>query len=394
MREFINIIQLNETADLKKTIVDLVKTTDEEPVLHRVLKVLKSGNIEERVAAVLSKDADASKFTQKIAEFINNIDAPIEEKDDFLKRYPKGLVDTGGLLSGNPKTFSDFLGHNEFAVELFKLMSVNLVSQGVGPGEVALAVLSPNISWSGRVKGGGDVQIDGKAVEVKTSVSSGGRWVNARKANMDMAGIKKAIADAEQSAMIKLTGNKDNPPRDMPDRLSISTWVNEIRPNIGQDVGLLKQVTKVMADGLFTHTNNSAYQQALADGGEQDILMALMNVGYDNYKACSDFEGILLMDMKVETAQYFTEFAQMKGRIKIDSAYLYAPESEAMPKVKILAAGQLGGGDEADDDYEEPAAPVAKPKVMTGGNVDAGDLSFGPGAGRERKKADLGRQRR
>jgi hypothetical protein len=393
MRNLINI--LNEDNGLKKTIVDLVKSTDEEPVLHKVLKVLKSGNIEDRVSKVLSQDADASKFTQKIAEFINNIDSPIEEKDDFLQRYPKGIVDTKGLLSGSPKTFSDFLGHNEFVVELFKLMSVNLVSQGVGPGEVALAVLSPNISWSGRVKGGGDVQIDGKAVEVKTSVSSGGRWVNARKANMDMAGIKKTIAEAEQQALIKLTGDKTTPLREMPDRLSLNTWVDEIRPNIGQDKALLTACTKVMADGLFTHTNNKAYQQALMAGGQQDILMALMKVGYDNYKACSDFEGILLMDMKAETAQYFTEFDQMKGRIKIDSAYLYAPESEAMPKVKILPAGEMSGADDdADDDYEEPAAPIAKPKAMTGGSVSADDLSFGPGGARARKSANLGRERR
>jgi hypothetical protein len=392
MRNLINL--LNEDASLKKTIVDLVKNTNEEPVLQRVLKVLKSGNIEDRVAKVLSQDADASKFTQKIAEFINNIDAPIEEKDDFLKRYSKGIVDTKGLLSGSPKTFGDFLGHNDFVVELFKIMSINLVSQGVGPGEVALAVLSPNISWSGRVKGGGDVQIDGKAVEVKTSVSSGGRWVNARKANMDMSGIKKAIAEAEQAALIKLTGDKSTPLREMPDRLSLNAWVDEIRPHIGQDKALLAACTKVMADGLFKHTNNKAYQQALMQGGQQDILMALMKVGYDNYKACSDFEGILLMDMKNETAQYFTEFDQMKGRIKIDSAYLYAPESEAMPKVKILPAGEMGGNDDGDDDFEEPETPIAKPKAMTGGSVSASDLSFGPGAARARRDTGLGRAKR
>jgi hypothetical protein len=64
MRNLINI--LNEDNGLKKTIVDLVKSTDEEPVLHKVLKVLKSGNIEDRVSKVLSQDADASKFTQKL----------------------------------------------------------------------------------------------------------------------------------------------------------------------------------------------------------------------------------------------------------------------------------------------------------------------------------------
>jgi hypothetical protein len=391
MRNLINIIQESQDIGLKKTIVDLIKSTDEESVLNRVLKILKAGNIEGRVTSILSKDADASKFIQRIAQVIDSIDAPIEEKNEFLEQYPKGIANTKALLSGNPQSFRDFLGDNDFTIELFKILTTELTSQGVGPGEVAMAIMSPKISWSGRVAGGGDIQIDGKSVELKTSVSSGGRWVNARKANMDTAGIKKAIAESEQAVLAKLTGAQA-PMREMPDRLSLPMWVNEIRPTIAQDPKLLQSCTKVMADGLFNQTNNKEYQQALMTGGVHEIQMALLRVGYENYKAYSKFDGLMLMDLKGEIAQYFTEFDQMTDRIKIDTTYIYAPESEAMPKVKLLTAGGVGAN--TDVDAEEPQAPIAKPKSMTGGSVQASDLSSGPGASRERKKADLGRQRR
>lgn len=393
MRDLINIIQLSEDPSLKKDIVDLIKVTDSEPILQRILKILKAGDIEDRVKAVLSKDADAAKFVDTIAEMIERMDAPIEEKDAFLKQYPKGIVDIQKLLSGKNVSYSDFLGSNEFTVKLFSLMVTSLSSHGVGPGEVAFAVLSPKIRWSGQTGGGGDLDMGGQKVELKTSVSSGGRWINPRKANMDLPGIRKAIVEAEQKALQKLSGDKQVPQRELPARLNISTWVNEIRPNIGQDKALLQQCAKAMADGLFTHVDNSKYQQALVNGGEYDILMALMSVGYENYKKYSGFEGILLMSTEHKNAQYFTKFEQIKDRIKIDTTYLYAPEGEAMPKVELLPEGQTGAEpetDEVDFDYTD----IAKPKAMAGKSVSASDLSFGPGASRERKAADLGRQRR
>ena len=395
MRNLINLIQEAEDTSLKKDILNLVKVTDSEPLLTRVLKILKAGDIEDRVKAVLSKDADAVKFVDTIAEMIERMDAPIEEKDAFLKQYPKGIVDISKLLSGKTVTYADFLGDNDFTVKLFSTMVTSLSSHGVGPGEVAFAVLSPKIRWSGQTGGGGDLQMDGHAVELKTSVSSGGRWMNPRKANMDIPGIRKAIIEAEQAALQKLSGDKAVPPRELPDYVNIAMWVNEIRPNIGQDKALLQRVTKVIADGTFNRVNNSKYQQALMNGGEYDIMMARMTVGYENYKEYSGFDGILLMSSENKNAQYFTKFDEIKNRIKISTTYICAPEGDMMPKIELLPEGQAGAEPETDDDTGQfDYTDIAKPKAMTGGSVGAGDLSFGPGAGRERKKADLGRARR
>jgi hypothetical protein len=461
------LIDIFEDQDLKNQVINAVNNTEDTTVLQKVLKTLKGGDIEKRIAHILGKDVDAKKFLDTIAEIIVKIDAPIEEKDQFLANYPKGIVNTSLLLDGGQHSFSDIVGPG-FNTELFKILTTALSSQGVGPGEVALSVLSPDIKWSGRSAGGGDVQIGNQAVEVKTSVKKGGRWVNARKAKTNMVGIKDSIekalietqkksgmtkgaevetmpvnkyiakeldnllklcqdqvdditdrsrggygnkkssgledaifeisglSDGFHSSMaegvaelqelnsglprigswiirnLKKVGNRidlpqlikqetskksgtDSPVPNLQERLGLTEWVNSIRPNI--DPALLADTTKKMADGLFNHVDNSKYQQALASGNPADIKEAIMEVGFDNYKKYSGFDGLLMMNLQSEVAQYFKDYASMRGHIQVSTPYIYAPaESEAMPQVNLLDT--MSGGNDAGE-VAPAAAPVA-----------------------------------
>ena len=357
IRTFLDIF---EEDTLKKQVLDVVKTTDDPNLLQKVLDTLKAGNIEERIKDVLSKDADAKRFIDKLAEIIVMIKAPVEEKNAFLKEFPNGIVNTDLLLDGQQHTFSELVGPG-FNTELFKVLTKVMVSQGVGPGEVALAVLSPSIKWSGRSAGGGDVQIGSQAVEVKTSVAAGGRWINARKATMDMTSIKKNISKAIGESYKKRGKTIDEaPPPELPARLNPVAWVESFRPLI--DPLLLDATVKGMADGLFNHTNNDLYQRALADGMPAQIKDAILDVGFANYKSYSHFDGILMMDLKTEVSQYFKDYDSMKGTIKTGTTYIYAPESEAMPQVVLMDT--MGGTTSAGDD-QVPSAVSTMPGAQT-----------------------------
>lgn len=342
MRDLINLIleasKPQSDNVLKKTIIDLIKTTDEGSVLNQVLKVLKAGNIDQRITNIIGSDADAKIFLKQITDAIIQSDASIEQKNEFLEKFPKGILDVKKLTDGKPHTIEELVGPG-FPSELFKDLSTRLTSQGVGPGEVALAVFSPKVKWSGRAEGGGDILVNGKPIEVKTRVSSGGRWLNARKAKMDLQKIKQTVEAA--------TG------MEVPDRLNVKAWVDTYRPAI-QDKKTLDKVTKIIADSIFNSTDNSAYQKALKSGDAADITDEHLRTGYNNYKKLSGFEGVLLMDLPTETSQYFKDYDSMEGKIKSDATYLYGPESEMMPKVsltsgvegakarKLAAAGDTG----------------------------------------------------
>lgn len=349
LRKFINILSEAEPA-LKKTVIDLVKSTDDDTLLQRVLTTLKAGNIDERIVGVIGKDPDASKFAKQIANVIIGMDFPIEDKDAFLKKFPAGIINPKQLLSGRAMSFLDLVGGDRFSMELFKLLTTSLTSQGVGPGEVALAVFHPTIQWSGRAAGGGDILVGKQAVEVKTTVSSGGRWINPRKAKMDLAGIEKIIVDATGIA-------------EWPDRINVNTWVSTVIPAIvAKNPKNLKTVCTKVAARLFNSVNSAAYGQALASGDVATIVDEHLRTGYENYKAYSNFDGILIMDVRTETAQYFKDYESMKGKIKNDMVYIYGPEGEIMPKVNLLPVagvsttaprGSAGAS----------AAPAAKPKA-------------------------------
>jgi len=325
LRKFINIISEAESS-IKSAVIDLVKTTDDNTLLKKVLNTLKAGNIDERIISVVGKDPDASKFVKQIANLIVTMDFPIEDKDAFLNKYPAGIIDPAKLLDGAPHSFAELVDNDQFSKELFKILTTNLTSQGVGPGEVALATFHPDIMWSGRTAGGGDILVKGRAIEVKTSVASGGRWINARKAKMNLPRVLDALS--------KATGIDT-----WPDRINASKWTNEILPLIlEKNPDQLDATCSTIASSLFTGTDTAAYIKALKSGDLKTLVDEHLRTGYNNYKAVSDFEGILLMDVRTETAQYFKDYDSMQGRIKSDAVYIYAPESEIMPKVTLLPA--------------------------------------------------------
>jgi hypothetical protein len=381
MRELIDLITLLESQQsvsaLKKTIAELLKTTDESSILNKVLKVLQAGNIDERVADIVGTDQDAKQFLSQITEAIIKSDANIEEKNEFLKKFPKGILDVKKLVDGSEHSFEDLVGPG-FPTELFINLSVSLTSQGVGPGEVALAVLSPSVKWSGRVAGGGDILVNGKAVEVKTRVSSGGRWLNTRKSNMNLPAIKEAIEE--------LTGYE------VPARLSVDRWVNEYRPLI--DKKELNNVSKIIADGIFNGVPNTAYKSAIAKGSVADIIDEHLRTGFNNYKKLSGFEGVLLMDIPLKKAQYFTDYDSMKGVIKNDAVYIYGPESEMMPKVSLIATKgdtDTGSATPKTKKADKAVAPKEKDFVDTAAQIATGKSTS---RSRNDKSVGVGRNKR
>lgn len=349
MRELISIIDLVEAKKeqdigvIKKTIVDMVKVTDERSILKKVLYTLEAGNLDERIQNVINTDADAKIFLDKITSAIIDINASVEEKDKFLNKYPKGIINVSKLLDGAPHTFAELVGKG-FTEELFTQLSTSLVSQGVGPGEIALAVFSPKIKWGGSSPGAGDIIVNGKNVEVKTSVKSGGRWMNPRKANMNMSAIKNAITKASGE--------------EIPDRLGLNAWVNTFRPKINKKD--LPKVCKIIGTSLFTTVDTSSFEKALETGDAKQIQDEMLRVGFNNYKNLSEFDGMLMMDVGSRTAQYFNSYDEMIGSIKVDSAYLYAPENETMPKVSL----KISSANTTSDNANTRKAPTKQDDVV------------------------------
>ena len=360
MNDIRRILNLFEDEKIKNQVIGMVKTTDDDDLLSKILVTLQAGNIDKRIESVLMNNADGKQFMKQIADVIIGVDAPIELKDRFLSKLNDGIISSTMLLDRKQHSFMDLCGNDPFATEVFIKLCTELTSQGVGPCEVALAVYSPDIKWSGRAVGGGDIQVGKLAVEVKGSVVAGGRWINPRKAKMDMAGVEKAIVDAEMKVRKEFfkVPNADQLHIGLPARLSPEYWCDKVRPQIAPMPQVLAACAKKMADGVFGQTNNKAYVDAIISGDPTAIKTAMLKVGYDNYKAYSHFDGILLMDVPTASSEYFPDYESMQGKINARAPYMYGPEGEVMPQVKLISTGS---GNQFDDSGYLPASDETTP---------------------------------
>jgi hypothetical protein len=245
----------------------------------------------------------------------------VDEKMAFAENYPNGFVDVEQLFSKNKVNYNVFVSQG-FPQRVFDNL-VPIIKQGVGPGELAFSIMSPKIRFTGQESGGGDLQVDGVGfVELKTEQVSGGRWINPRKANMNMMAIKQAIETASAQKV--------------PTRINAANWI-AVRNYIQQNnPKALKALCQLIADSTFNQVTNSMYANALLKGTAEEIKDAILWVGFSNYKAYSGFDGLLIMSVPKRTAQYFTFISEMEGQIKSDNPYVLAPEGEMMPRVKII----------------------------------------------------------
>lgn len=312
---------------LKAAVSLAVKQTEDDNLLHKVLTTLKGSDLHGKLTAALATDQDATKYVEIIARIVIDTDGSVQEKERFASQFKRGFVNINTLFGGQRVDWYDFIT-DDFAAKVFNTMVVSneLRPQGVGPGEIALAVMSPKIMFTGQSAGGGDIGVAGVGnVEVKTRVQSAGRWGNARKARMDVGGIRAALEKAFGE--------------NMPDRVNIKQWSrNEgMREQLRRiNPRMLGKICDIIAKGTYAFTDATGYANALKSGDEAALKAAMLSAAWENYKAYSKFDGMLIIDAPTQQAHYFSDFADMEGHIWPSTLYILAPEQEMFPKVGLI----------------------------------------------------------
>lgn len=319
----LGLTEAEDPKSLQKNIITTVRKTTDTDLLQKVLDTLNSSGLEDRLVEVLSSDVDAKKYIEQIANIVIKTEGTPEEKSNFVENYKNGFIDTNKMLDGKAHSLSDIIT-DSFALKVF-LKLATIKEQGVGPGEIALGVLSPDIKWVGQKGGGGDIIVNGTKVEVKGRLVKGGRWFDARKAKRDENDIYRNF----EKIGIEL-GNG----------LNVNNWISfrddpKVIPHV-------KSLANVIAKSNFKFVDTNNLVKALINGDKKAIDAAYLEAGYNNYKHYSGFDGLMLLDVGGGNAlQYFKEFDDMKGKISYGTIYMYGPSTDAMPQVvlNLKAAG-------------------------------------------------------
>ncbi|HAP31194.1 MAG TPA: hypothetical protein DCR01_04425 [Flavobacteriales bacterium] len=138
------------------------------------------GNFINRFVAMLDpektspeRDQAYSNFLKKYAEIISEVESTTEEKFAFIGGLgKKSYVNEKALLKPGKSSWDDWLLPNEFARKLFDRAfgDPRLTTDNKGPGEAALAILSPKIKLA--VGGSGDIEVGNIPVEVKAAAGT------------------------------------------------------------------------------------------------------------------------------------------------------------------------------------------------------------------------------
>jgi hypothetical protein len=198
MRDLLNLIKLfegpsnnlpnaNELRAFKQTLAGKIKQLPDNDAtakaLHEIEDLLKHVNAGGKVGIINGELASINDPTvdaaQKVlSRYLISMDMAPRDRDQLFDLWRANkLVKIDVLLSPGKKNFSDIItGYStNKAIEELTNDLMKIEALGQGKGEFALSVLSKSIN---KQVGKGDLNISGKAVEVKTKDKGGARFTD------------------------------------------------------------------------------------------------------------------------------------------------------------------------------------------------------------------------
>ena len=300
------------TNELLQMIKDKLNDPElDEKVLQKVLMALEGGGLKQRIQGVLQNDPDAKKVLASVTEQIFNAKPTTQDIEAFITAYPKGLVNIQALLEPGKKDWSQiFVGyqpdnHMGRVVErLYKLKN-----QGIGPAEVCLSVLSPQIFHSGSRPGAGDIYIDGAGhFEIKASVAKPGRLFDGRKAKVDM----NTIQNVRDQLKIEKT------------RVNLKDLI-AANPKQEQVVALAKSIFRHVGD------NVAGFVNAIMKKDEASAKLEHTKLAYTNYQTMSaagedKFVGIIFMSLNGKWSNVIRNIDELVQNLAVGTIYVASPD--------------------------------------------------------------------
>lgn len=319
---------LNEESidTLKTAVINQVKKTDDEQLLDKVYTVLNKTNLQSRIQDVIKSETDVKKYSAIIAEAIINTPGTYKEKYDFIDGYPNGYVDVDKLISGKLVKFDELITGNNFTKKVFdELFAFRPGS--AGPGEFALAALSPRI----KMRSKGDLYIDNKYIEVKASagetVSSGGGRLG-EPGLLNPSGVKEIIEKYTKKKVVN--------------DVYIHQLPALLKAHIKDGQAIKAAATEIIKT-IFGYTDKNLINAIVSGSNVQEKYVA---ANWEKYKEESGWEGLLVINRAAQSLRYFTSPDQLANNIYSLKAIIVSKDVAKATR-QILSQITLKGGGSA-----------------------------------------------
>ena len=299
---------LFEYTDITQAKADVLKSinaldpNDEKgaELIDRIFRALNNEDISGKINKAflppmaderMSDDAKIQHIA-KVAKLISAVDSDFAGLNRFLDSLEKGTALNVDALKNTVTTFNELCNGDNITVKIFNaLMGYGAGVKRKGPGEFALAMMSPNIRLA---DGQGDLEIAGLGhVELKTETTSGG-------GRMGMGG---PTSESQQRVLEKYKEQAPELIADLQGRKSITLRplmqvLNQYLPITQQGA---KELRIALCKDMFALTFGEQFGAEMAKGfGQQDATQAQMNFikhNFEWYKAKDNFETFLIMNV-------------------------------------------------------------------------------------------------
>jgi len=178
LREYTSLDQAKQEIIQKVQSLDLTnkeKAEENAKLLDKIYSILKQGDVVGRFGNII-KNALSNEYKENemttIAKMIADTNLTYQQKNEFLQNLQDDKVINYQMLkTPGVYTLDDVFNNDPKNFEVFKsLLGYGVGAKQKGKGEHAFAILSKKIS----VKGAGDINVNGTAVELKLETTTGG----------------------------------------------------------------------------------------------------------------------------------------------------------------------------------------------------------------------------
>lgn len=292
---------------LKAKVKRQVDSTDNETLLNRIYTSLNSGTLTTRLAKGLENlsDPEINSFVDDIGNAIVQAPGTYEEKLEFVKGLHEGFIDIDKMINGERHHFADLLIPNKkvslkFLFNMFNSLKDLGGRVKKGPGEFAIAIMSPVVS----VFGGGDLKIGNTIVEVKAEKGTIGATGYFQHSKVPII-LKKYIPGIDTTKNIGA------------DALAATIKAANLEPAV------LKDFANELVDYIFkaqeAWTNTAPLKQAIQNPESptlsDDIRRGYLTAAYSAYRGReggkSKFDGVMIMDYSKQELRYFDDPEEM-----------------------------------------------------------------------------------
>ena len=312
-----------------KKIKSLPQTEEAFKTLKEIEDLLQNVNAGGRIGlinSVLSQipDETVRAAQRELARYIAGIDmSPGDRADLFAKWKADELINHKLLLTGGKHTFAEIVnGYNTNPAikELTDDLS-RVVGYGHGKGEFVLNVFSKRVGKGEKNKG--DLLIDGKSIEVKTTDQGGARFGDQEvKPGADYF---SAVANFENT-IIKPLGQKFA-------KSGINVGTIQQLYQTSTNKKLFAKLIGPVVKGLYPEADSSAALAALLSDNYNQAKQEFAKVSLDNYLKQKKDYGVLYIDISKDPYIFIffrnnEELNEAGFRLDISTQYLVTYDTQ------------------------------------------------------------------